>query len=102
MFEQAVIAVQDGVRFRQVKSALEQIFAVGNVAGYLGRVKSSKLRVRDFEGALRRGLLGPDVIQAYETLGDSDRGQIRELYLSLVERVAPELRAKFLKIYAYY
>jgi hypothetical protein len=27
---------------------------------------------------------------------------VREKYLRLVEQVAPELRAKFLKVYAYY
>ena len=35
-------------------------------------------------------------------LADSDRGQARELYLSLVEQVPLELRTTFLKIYAYY
>jgi hypothetical protein len=102
MFEQAVLTVEDSVHFGQAKAVLEQVFAPGNIAGYLGRLRSSKLRVRDFEGALGRGLLGKEIAQAYELLGQSDRGQVRELYLSLVERVAPELRAKFLGLYAYY
>jgi hypothetical protein len=58
--------------------------------------------VRDFEGLLRRGLLGATTAEAYQALGNSDRGQARELYLSLVEKVAPELRSRFLKVYAYY
>ena len=74
----------------------------GNVAGYLKRVQRSKLRVRDFEGLLQRGLLGGTTAEAYQALGNSDRGQARELYLSLVEKVAPELRTRFLKLYAYY
>ncbi len=102
MFEQAVLTVEDGMHFGQAKAVLEQVFAPGNIAGYLGRLRSAKLRVRDFEGALRRGLLGKEIAPAYEVLGQSDRGQVRELYLSLVERVAPELRAKFLDLYAYY
>jgi len=65
-------------------------------------VQRSKLRVRDFEGLLERGLLGATAAEAYRFLGDSDRGQARELYLSLVEKVAPELRTRFLKVYAYY
>jgi hypothetical protein len=102
MFEQAVLPVQDGVRFSEIKGSLEQIFAAANVAGYLRRLQSSKLRARDFEGALARGLLGKETAERYKQLPQSDRGQVRELYLSLVERVAPELRAKFLKAYAYY
>ena len=102
MFEQAAIPVQDEAHFRDVKAALDKLFAVANVGRYLQQLKSSNVRVRDFEGALRGGLLGQAAVRGYQALGDSDRGQIREFYLSLVERVAPELRAKFLKIYAYY
>jgi hypothetical protein len=46
--------------------------------------------------------LGRETPGAYAKLGDSDRGHVREEYLSMVERVAPELRAKYLKVYAYY
>ena len=102
MFEQAALAIQDSVHFGEAKAVLEQVFAVANVAGYLQQLKRSKIRARDFEGALGRGLLGKVIPQAYAAMGESDRGQVRELYLSLVERVAPDLRAKFLKVYAYY
>jgi hypothetical protein len=102
MFEQAVIPIRDGARFAEIKAALEQLFASANAGKYLRRVQGAGLRVRDFEGVLGRGLLGESVAQAYDGLTDSDRGQVRELYLSMVERVAPELRAKFLKVYAYY
>ena len=102
MYEQATLPVEDGVHFAQAKAVVEQVFAAGNITGYLRRLQRSKMRVRDFEGALRRGLLGNAIAAAYEALGNSDRGQIRELYLSRVERVAPELRAKFLALYAYY
>jgi hypothetical protein len=51
---------------------------------------------------LASGLLGAEASAAYAALGDSDRGHVREQYLSMVEQVAPELRAKFLKVYAYY
>ncbi len=102
MFEQAILPVEDSAHFAEAKQVLEQVFAAGNVAAYLRRLKSAKVRARDFEEALRRGLLGETITQAYEMLGNSDRGQVRELYLSLVERVAPELRQKFLTLYAYY
>jgi hypothetical protein len=102
MFEQAVLPVQDAAHFAEGKAVLEHAFAVNNVAEYLRRLNGANIRVRDFEGALGRGLLGPVLPKAYAALGDSDRGQLRELYLSLVEHVAPELRARFLKLYAYY
>ena len=102
MFVQAVLPVEDEAHFAAVKASLEPLFASGNVAGFLKRVQRSKLRVRDFEGLLECGLLGATTAEAYRKLGDSDRGQARELYLSLTEQVGPELRGKFLKVYAYY
>jgi hypothetical protein len=102
MFKQAELPVQDGARFGEIKQLLEQTFASANVAGYLQKLKSSKLRARDFEGVLARGLLGKDTAERYKQLPESDRGQVREFYLSLVERVAPELRVKFYTVYAYY
>ena len=47
-------------------------------------------------------LLGPEAAAKYAALGDSDRGHIRERYLSMVEHVDPAIRAKYLKVYAYY
>jgi len=102
MFVQTVLPIEDQARFAEVKASLEPLFASGNVARYLKQVQRSKLRVRDFEGLLERGLLGATTAQTYKALSDSDRGQARELYLSLVEQVGLELRGKFLKVYAYY
>jgi hypothetical protein len=102
MFVQTVLPIEDEAHFTAVKASLEPLFTSVNVAGYLKRVKQSKLRVRDFEGLLKRGLLGASTAEAYQALSDSDRGQARELYLSLVEKVPQELRTRFLKLYAYY
>jgi len=102
MFVQTVLPIEDEAHFATVKASLEPLFAAGNVAGYLKRVQRAKFRVRDFEGLLNRGLLGDTTAEAYRALADSDRGQARELYLSLVEQVPLELRTTFLKIYAYY
>jgi hypothetical protein len=102
MFVQTVLPIEDEAHFAAVKASLQPLFAAGNVAGYLKRVQRSKLRVRDFEGLLERGLLGAATAEAYRVLGNSDRGQARELYLSLVEQVPLELRGRFLKVYAYY
>jgi hypothetical protein len=102
MFQQAAIAVENPAVFGPVKKALEAAFAAPAVDAFLKRVDQSKLRVRDFEGVLGRGLLGAEAKADYAQLSDSDRGQIRELYLRLVERVALELRGKYFKVYSYY
>ena len=102
MFEQAVLAVQDEKAFKEVHDALEAAFADQRVEKFLSSVQKNKLRARQFEAILVSGLLGSETSAKYAALGDSDRGQIREQYLRMVERVEPAIRAKFLKVYAYY
>jgi hypothetical protein len=102
MFEQPMLAVQDEKTFGEVRAALDAAFAPQRVERFLRSVQGAKLRARQFEGILSSGLLGTEAPTKYAALGDSDRGQIREQYLRLVEKVDPAIRAKFLKVYAYY
>jgi hypothetical protein len=102
MFEQAVLPVQNEQVFAEVKGALDAVFSPARVEGFLRSVQRSGLRARQFEAVLAHGLLGKEVPARYGALGDADRGQVRETYLRMVEQVAPELRRKFLKVYAYY
>ncbi|MGC1783324.1 MAG: hypothetical protein WA708_12445 [Acidobacteriaceae bacterium] len=102
MFEQATIPIENPAVFEPVKAAIEASFAAAGVDKFLKRLEHAKLRVRSFEQVLEQGLLGDATKSGYAQLGDSDRGQIRELYLRCVEQVAPELRGKYLKVYAYY
>jgi hypothetical protein len=102
MFEQAALAVQDEKTFSEVHKALEAAFARQRVESFLTSVQKSKLRARQFEAILAAGLLGSETPAKYAALGDSDRGQVRERYLRMVEQVDPAIRAKFLKVYAYY
>jgi hypothetical protein len=102
MFEQAVLTVQNEQVFKEVNSALERAFASATVVNFLRKVAGAGLRIREFESVLTRGLLGSSTPAQYGALGDSDRGQVRERYLQLVEQVPVALRGKFLKIYAYY
>ena len=102
MFEQAVLPVQNEQVFSEVRSTLEAAFALDHVEAFLHRVERSGLRVRQYEAVLASGLLGKGTPARYGSLGDCDRGQIRELYLRLVERVPAALRARHLRIYAYY
>ena len=102
MFEKGIIAVQDEPAFSAVESAIESAFSPASAQGFLKSVERARLRVREFEAVLRAGLLGSGAAEAYATLGNSDQGQIRELYLASLEKVDPELRARFFKLYAYY
>jgi hypothetical protein len=102
MFEQAVIPIQDAKTFAEVRQALDQAFAPAAVARFLKKVGGAKLRVRQFEAVLASGLLGAQAQKSYAALGDADRGQIREQYLRCVEKVAPDVRQKFFRLYASY
>ncbi|MBW8869469.1 MAG: hypothetical protein JF563_01585 [Acidobacteriales bacterium] len=102
MFEQAAIAVQDEKTYAALHSQIDARFATSDIEVFLDQVKRAKLRIRDFEGVLNRGLLGKEAVGLYKALPVSDQGLTRERYLRLVEKVAPELRQRYLKAYAYY
>jgi hypothetical protein len=102
MFEQATIDVQDEQRYAQFHALMDAAFETQSVEVFLNRASKAKLRIRDFEGILKRGLLGKQAPPLYEALPVSDQGLTRERYLQLVEQVQPELRQRYLKVYAYY
>ncbi|HEX3661542.1 MAG TPA: hypothetical protein VHU89_08915 [Acidobacteriaceae bacterium] len=102
MYEQAAIPVQNEATFTVVRQAMDEAFAPEQAARFLRRVESARLRVRQFEAVLAHGLLGSPAQAAYAALGDADRGQIREQYLRRVEKVAPEVRQKYFRLYAGY
>jgi hypothetical protein len=102
MFEQAVLPIQDEKTFAEVEKALHDAFGPASAAKFLRQVEKAKLRARQFEAILTHGFLGSRTPALYGSLGDSDRGRVREMYLQLIEHVAPELRQRYLKVYAYY
>ena len=102
MFEQAAIAVRDEQGYAQLHTLIDAAFDARDVEVFLSRVSKLKLRIRDFEGALRRGLLGKEAVALYEALPVSDQGLTRERYLRLVEAVPLELRQRYYRAYAYY
>jgi hypothetical protein len=102
MFQQATIPIQDEPTFSEVRQAIDESFAPPRVPVFLRRLESAKLRIRQFEAVLDRGYLGQQAHKAYAALGDADRGQIREHYLRHVERVDPEVRQKYFRLYASY
>jgi hypothetical protein len=102
MYLQPVLPISDPQTFTAVRNAIESSFSAGHVAEFLKSLERSKLRIRDFEDILGKGNLGASTAAEYNRLGNADQGQIRELYLASLEHVAPELREKFFKLYAYY
>ena len=107
MFEQAAIAVTDEQGYAKLHALIDAAFDARDVEVFLNRVRKAKLRVRDYEEILGRGLLGKGLLGAaakakYKGLGNADQGQIREFYLASLEQVAPDVREKFFKLYAYY
>ena len=101
-FEQAAIAVQDEQGFAQLHARIAAAFDANDVEVFLSRLGKLKLRIRNFEGTLQAGLLGKDAKELYRALPVSDQALTRERYLRLVEAVSPELRQRYLKVYAYY
>jgi hypothetical protein len=102
LYQQPVLTVSDPETFNAVKAAVEASFSSSRVAEFLKSLDRSKLRIREFETVLGKGNLGAATEAEYHKLDNSAQGQIRELYLASLERVAPELRKKFFKLYAYY
>jgi hypothetical protein len=102
MFEQAAISVQDEKTYAELHTFIDAAFKASDVEVFLNRVIRYKLRIRDFETVLSRGLLGKQAIALYKALPVSDQGLTRERYLWLVEQVAADLRQRYLKAYAYY
>jgi hypothetical protein len=101
-FERPVLPIADPQSFSAVRSVIESSFSSARVAEFLKSLSRQGIRVRHFETVLGKGLLGEKTKTEYAKLGSADQGQIRELYLASLELVAPELREKFFKLYAYY
>jgi hypothetical protein len=102
MYEQSTIEAVNKEAFGRVQQGLRQVFAPSYAGEFLRQVQKSGFRVRDFEAVLQKGLLGTGARADYPLLPESDQAQVREMYLRLVEQVAPELRKKFLKVYTLY
>jgi len=102
MYEKALIPVENQQTYGEVHAAIASHFAAPNVTNFLKSVERASLRIRSFEAVAAAGLLGNAIAASYKKLGNADQGQIREFYLASVEKVEPTLRAKYLKLYAYY
>ena len=111
-FEQAALKVEKEAEFEELKGAVVRVFAPEKVERFLKQMRSHDLRMRDVDGVLAKRLLekvdevlaksGKSAQGLYDALPVSDQAQMREFYLSKLEEVVPELRARFQKLYRYY
>ena len=104
-FEQASIAVEKQETFAALKSRVEAVLT-SNVDAFMKGVMRSGSPVRKFEQLLEAGLFdGKDsslkAKQLYADLSDSDKGLMREFYLTRIEQVPDEVREKYSKVYRY-
>src|SRR5215469_9482089 len=108
-FEQATIRIENERAFGELRATLDQVFAADRVTKLLKKLSGQNIRIRDLDSTIAAGTL--DVLcgnrlgatrVSYQALTVSDQAQVRELYLSKIEEVDPELRLKFKKLFQYY
>ena len=110
VFEKAAIKIEKEKEFGELRLAISRAFVPASVEQYLKRIAKAGLRIRDFDSVLAKGVLeqsgaiekGRSTKALYESLAVTDRAQVKEFYLSRIEEVGPDLRAKYQKIYQYY
>ena len=108
MYTQAPIDVENKPVYTQLKAAIENAL-VAHTEDFLHLVKRFGLRVRQFEQLLQRrvfeqlpgGVAERPCEELYRGLGASDQGLIREFYLTSIEEVPAQLRAKYSALYRY-
>jgi hypothetical protein len=88
--------------FTALKGAIEETFAPGTVEGFLKKLDSKTLKVRQFEEIVPALLMKQMPAGAFSSLSVFEQAKVRELYLSKVEEVDQNLRRKFIKVYSYY
>ena len=111
-YEQAVIKVEKEAQFAELKAAIERGFAAGTAEKLLKRLDSRGIRIRNFDGVLEQQVIeyvdgslkksGKTAKVLYQELTISDQGQMREFYLSKLEKIDVALRHKFKKLFQYY
>src|SRR5258708_2619029 len=104
-YEQAGIAVQSA-EFEKLKKIVSSALTT-DADKFLRAVESNGLLIRQYEEILNKGLFNKAVggtEQAKDLYGKmpaSDQGQMREFYLTQLEKVDGALRQKYKKIYRY-
>jgi hypothetical protein len=105
-FEQAEIAVEKQETFATLKARIESALSPEGVDAFMKGVTRAGFPIRQWEKVLSSGLLdkqGSNLTakQMYADLSDSDKGLMREFYLTRVEQVPDAVREKYSKVYRY-
>jgi len=102
----SVTSVVGTQEFARLQAAIEQAFQPEKVERFLKQMDRKGIRIRDFDAVLAQRVLDGDTAQnsqqLYQSLVLSDQAQMREFYLSKIEKVDTALRHKFKKLYQYY
>ena len=105
-FEQAAIKVEKTQEYSRLRAAIEQAFQPEKVERFLKQMDRKGIRIRDFDAVLAQRVLDGETAQnsqqLYQSLTVSDQAQMREFYLSRIEKVDVALRHRFKKLYQYY
>jgi CHAD domain-containing protein len=111
-FQQAGLAIERLDEFEQLRSTLNRVFASGAEEGFLRLLQRKGVPIRDFDRVRREKLLeqadpklaqsGKTALQLYDALTVSDQAQMREFYLTMLEKLDLSLREKFNQLYRYY
>ena len=109
-FEQAQITVEKQETFAALKARIENALAPQAIDAFMQGVGRAGFPIRQWDKLLATGLLdkhgaiqgsGLTAKQMYADLSDSDKGLMREFYLTRIEQVPDAIREKYSKVYGY-
>jgi hypothetical protein len=105
-FEQAQIAVEKQEAFAALKARIEDVLSAQGIDAFMQGVVRAGFPIRQWDKLLSTGLLdkqGSNLTakQMYADLSDSDKGLMREFFLTRIEQVPDAVREKYSKVYRY-
>ena len=105
-FEQAAITVEKQETFAALKARVEDALAPQGIDAFMQGVMRAGFPIRQWEKLLATGLLDKQgsalaAKQMYADLSESDRGLMREYFLTRIEQVPDAVREKYSKVYRY-
>ncbi len=105
-FEQAQITVEKQETFAALEARVEETLAPQGIDAFMQGVMRAGFPIRQWEKLLAAGLLDKQgsaltAKQMYADLSESDRGLMREYFLTRIEQVPDAVREKYSKVYRY-
>ena len=111
-FEQAGIKVEHEAEFSALKQSIQRLLSPALIEKFFKKLDRKDIRIRQFENLLAARVMeeidvdlaksGKSSQSLYDALSMSDKGQMREFYLTSIEQVDANWRHKFQKLYSYY